>query len=532
MSSSKSTTQQTTTSAPDSTYSNAAWQNYADAQNAMANWNPTAVPLPQAFNQQQLAAQSMATNLANSDPNGGYTGQAGQLFTQAGNYKPLNIAAQAINAPTMGPAASASSQGYNAQTGTASKIDPSVVKAITANTIDPAQMNAADLKKYEAMIDPTASNSAVSAFLADNQRANQMALQPNATAAAQQGAFGGTRQAVLDSLTNEGYARTAADTTSQMELNLYNQGLANYQADLARQQQASTANAGNQLTAAQSNQGAQYNVANSNATLAQQMAMANMSAQNQASQFGAGAANTASLQNAQTAQQQALAQAQMQMQAGMANAGNDLTAQQANQAAGFNAANLGMTAGSNLANLGQTVRSNTLDNANLLGQVGQQNYTLTAAQQQAAYQNALNAANAPLMKNQFLQGALGAIPYGTTTTGEGSTTSSPSLLSTLMQLGGTGAQMFAASDVRLKHNVRPMKGGLDAVRKLRPVTYNWNKGGVPDLGFTAQNVEKVMPDAVREFGGVKHINIPAVMGLLAHSVQQLDRKVNQQRRAA
>lgn len=69
----------------------------------------------------------------------------------------------------------------------------------------------------------------------------------------------------------------------------------------------------------------------------------------------------------------------------------------------------------------------------------------------------------------------------------------------------TGNITAYSSDERLKENIQTIEGGLDKVCQLRGVTFDWRddceeKGFVPDMksetGFIAQEVQKVIPDAV------------------------------------
>ena len=57
------------------------------------------------------------------------------------------------------------------------------------------------------------------------------------------------------------------------------------------------------------------------------------------------------------------------------------------------------------------------------------------------------------------------------------------------------------SDEKLKNDVKTIDFALDKVKKLRGVEYTWNKGGrkgQKDLGVIAQEVEKVIPEVVRD----------------------------------
>jgi hypothetical protein len=61
----------------------------------------------------------------------------------------------------------------------------------------------------------------------------------------------------------------------------------------------------------------------------------------------------------------------------------------------------------------------------------------------------------------------------------------------------------AISDQRLKENIRDSSDGLSVINGLRPVRYDWKEGFGNDrkdqLGFIAQEVEAVFPEAVSEW---------------------------------
>ena len=68
-----------------------------------------------------------------------------------------------------------------------------------------------------------------------------------------------------------------------------------------------------------------------------------------------------------------------------------------------------------------------------------------------------------------------------------------------------GTQIYNASDVRLKRNIETVTYGLDKVLALNPVKYNWISGFSQSeetktlLGFIAQEVQNVIPEAVESF---------------------------------
>jgi hypothetical protein len=71
----------------------------------------------------------------------------------------------------------------------------------------------------------------------------------------------------------------------------------------------------------------------------------------------------------------------------------------------------------------------------------------------------------------------------------------------------SGTNIYNASDARLKKNISTTTYGLDAISALNPVKFNWVDGFEPSedgkdmLGFVAQEVQQVIPEAIESFGG-------------------------------
>jgi len=94
------------------------------------------------------------------------------------------------------------------------------------------------------------------------------------------------------------------------------------------------------------------------------------------------------------------------------------------------------------------------------------------------------------------------------------------------------------SDGRLKENVRNATEGLQVVNALRPVRYDWKAGYGNDrkdqLGFIAQEVEAVFPDAVSEWSkaegdeeAYKTVGPGALIPVLVKAIQELTARVAQ-----
>lgn len=77
----------------------------------------------------------------------------------------------------------------------------------------------------------------------------------------------------------------------------------------------------------------------------------------------------------------------------------------------------------------------------------------------------------------------------------------------LFGLGSAAIGGWGMSDRRAKENIKKV-GELD--NGLGVYSYKYKGGGLMQLGLMAQEVEKDMPDAVAEIGGIKHVNYAEV----------------------
>jgi hypothetical protein len=66
----------------------------------------------------------------------------------------------------------------------------------------------------------------------------------------------------------------------------------------------------------------------------------------------------------------------------------------------------------------------------------------------------------------------------------------------------------------------------DVVRRLRPITFNWKDGGMKDIGFGAEEVEKIEPllttrNDKGEIEGVKYGQLTTVLVNAVHEQQAI-----------
>jgi len=126
-------------------------------------------------------------------------------------------------------------------------------------------------------------------------------------------------------------------------------------------------------------------------------------------------------------------------------------------------------------------------------------------------------------------GSTNVMNIDTTNSRVGIGTTSPSyVLDVTGQARFTGS--YTTSDRRWKTNIHPITGALDSVNRLQGVTYDWRRKEFSQMrfaegrqiGFIAQDVEKVMPDIVAtDQAGFKNVSYQSVTPLLVEAVKEL-----------
>lgn len=84
--------------------------------------------------------------------------------------------------------------------------------------------------------------------------------------------------------------------------------------------------------------------------------------------------------------------------------------------------------------------------------------------------------------------------------------------------------VYGLSDKRLKKNIKTIENSLDKISKIHGVTFNWCENDKKSAGLIAQEVESVLPEAVKTHG-YKVLNYNAVIGLCIEAIKQLQREL-------
>jgi hypothetical protein len=114
-----------------------------------------------------------------------------------------------------------------------------------------------------------------------------------------------------------------------------------------------------------------------------------------------------------------------------------------------------------------------------------------------------------------------------TFSGSGAATFSSLGTGTVYSNGGTLTNTNP-SDLNLKTNVAPINYGLDEILKLNPVTFDWKNDTInqgKQYGFIAQEVQKIMPDLVKQ-GEYLGLDKEAIFTTLVKAIQELKQEID------
>ena len=93
---------------------------------------------------------------------------------------------------------------------------------------------------------------------------------------------------------------------------------------------------------------------------------------------------------------------------------------------------------------------------------------------------------------------------------------------------------FASSDERLKDNIEVISNPIEKVQQLKGVTWDWNDNAsdvqhsLPNVGVIAQDVEKVLPQLVKDRdNGFKGVDYDKIVGLLIEAIKDQQSQIDE-----
>ena len=88
----------------------------------------------------------------------------------------------------------------------------------------------------------------------------------------------------------------------------------------------------------------------------------------------------------------------------------------------------------------------------------------------------------------------------------------------------------STSDLTVKENIKPISDAISKVSQIKGVTFNFINDADKrrHAGVIAQDVEKVLPEAVKEMSdGVKHVAYGNLIGLLIEAIKEQQNQIDE-----
>jgi len=91
----------------------------------------------------------------------------------------------------------------------------------------------------------------------------------------------------------------------------------------------------------------------------------------------------------------------------------------------------------------------------------------------------------------------------------------------------TAFATYHSSDINLKENINTLTNCYDIVNDLNPVGFKWIKDNKDEIGFIAQEIEKVIPNIVNDEDEYKKLAETKIIAYLVGAIQELDKELKE-----
>jgi hypothetical protein len=90
----------------------------------------------------------------------------------------------------------------------------------------------------------------------------------------------------------------------------------------------------------------------------------------------------------------------------------------------------------------------------------------------------------------------------------------------------TATDINSASDIKLKKNIKQIEDPISKIMGIEGVSFNWKSNNKPSLGVTADHLQNILPELVKE-DDIKSVNYNGLVGLLIECVKNQQRQIDE-----
>jgi len=90
----------------------------------------------------------------------------------------------------------------------------------------------------------------------------------------------------------------------------------------------------------------------------------------------------------------------------------------------------------------------------------------------------------------------------------------------------TATDINSASDIKLKKNIKAIENPISKIMGIEGVSFNWKSNNKPSLGVTADHLQNILPELVKE-DDIKSVNYNGLVGLLIECVKNQQQQIDE-----
>lgn len=90
----------------------------------------------------------------------------------------------------------------------------------------------------------------------------------------------------------------------------------------------------------------------------------------------------------------------------------------------------------------------------------------------------------------------------------------------------TATDINSASDIKLKKNIKAIENPISKIMGIEGVSFNWKYNNKPSLGVTADHLQNILPELVKE-DDIKSVNYNGLVGLLIECVKNQQKQIDE-----
>jgi hypothetical protein len=91
----------------------------------------------------------------------------------------------------------------------------------------------------------------------------------------------------------------------------------------------------------------------------------------------------------------------------------------------------------------------------------------------------------------------------------------------------TAVDFNSTSDKNLKDNIESLNNSIDILKKINPVKFTWKDGGKVSYGVIAQEIEKVLPELVKNDSDYKSVSYIPLIAMLIDAIKSHETEIEQ-----